>query len=356
MFRTIRTYKSALKENNSSEEIKLYDTSGNNPAELEDYREEVQNLNQYTKEDCRNNLKIYTENMIKLAGVKVFLVTPFLLGGLAIASFVHGKYIKTINVDNIYQDKTIEFDEESLLSESTTTYASTFFYKDYVDESITSVSDMEFVDKSSYATIYYGDGSDAFQVRFPINDDNTWEYSSHTNNLYQKSEKEPIGELDLEYRELIADATETFIKQAELSEEDASFVRELVANNENDIVVKIKKCTKLESANLEVHSYHWLRCLLAVIAEIVLISFIVKNIEDLVTVEKIVAFDGRLDTRGYIGVLKAAKRYREEFLRAEEKRISKIINLLKFHGGDEEILAEYEKRLNLCQKKSKNNE
>lgn len=352
MSKSTRAFLNALNEKKATKSnLKLYDISGNNPVELDSYNSKVEKLTRLTNNTRLNNIKVYGKNMAELIGKKAIFAAPIVLGGLTIASFVNGKYIKTINVSDVYKDTVIEFDENSLLSERETTYAQTFFNKKYVDDSIVSSGNF---DKSSYATIYYGEGSDSFQVRFGINKDNTWEYESHTNNLYQKSEnalQEPIGELDEEYKQLIKNVTETFIKQAELSEEEVALLRDIVSNNENDIIVKIKRCVALGEREFEVHSYHWLRCLIAVIAEIILIGFIIDTFPDLATVNEIEADRERLRECGTcINIFKAAKEYRRQFILAEERRLSSVLALLKDNGGNEEVITTYEKRLSLSRK------
>lgn len=352
MFKSTRAFFNALNEKKvSKNRLKLYDISGNNPVELDSYDSTVVAINDLANSVRKKNLKVYSRNMAELIGKKAIFAAPIVLGGLTIASFVNGKYIKTINVSDVYRDTIVEFDENSLLSESETTYAETFFTKDYIDDSIVSSSAF---DKSSYATIYYGEGSNSFQVRFGINLDNTWEYSSHTNNLYQKSEtvvREPIGELNEEYKQLIKDVTETFIKQADLNDDEVALLREIVNNNENDIIVKIKRCVTLGNKEFEVHSYHWFRCMLAIIAEIILIGFIIVNFYDLTTIYELGSESYFLRKRSTcISLLKAAKNYHEQFLLAEKERISTILELLRDNGGKEEDIEAYEKRLYLNKK------
>lgn len=355
MFKTTSAYINALKEKKILSKLKLYDTSSNNPIELDSSYESVQKLEELSGDNRCNNLRIYTTNMANLIKNKAIVIAPFILGGLTIASLLNGKYIKTINVGNVYQDKIVEFDENSVLSEEEKTYAETFFYKDYVDENIISICDIENFDKSSYATIYYGEGSDALQVKFLINSDNTWEYSSHTNNLYQKpvdDKTESIGEIDEEYKKLIDDATETFIKQAELSEEEVALLRELISNNENDIIVKIKRCVNLGSKDFDIHSNHFFRTLLAIIAEIILVSYIIRNFSEILYVYEVESkYNYIKNNYKEINIFKAAKKYREEYLKAEENRLMEIIDLLKSHSGDEKIISYYEKRINQNQKR-----
>lgn len=350
MFKSTRAFFNALTEKKvTKNKLDLHDKSGKNLVKLESDDPRVCEINKLANDVRCNNIRVYGKNMAKLIGKKAIFTTPIILGGIIISSFVNGKYIKTINVSDICQDTIIEFDENSLLSKSEITYAKTFFNKNYVDESIVSKNDMDVVDTSSYASIYYGEGSNSFQVKFNINKDNTWEYSSHTNNLYQKTETdviEPIGELDKEYKQLIQNVTNTFIKQAKLSEEEISLLREFVSNNENDIIVKIKKCTILEDQDLEVHSFHLFRCIIEVIAGIILLKLLFENLDKLTTVDELEASGSKIVRRHtYINLLKATKNYKEEFLLAESNRMSSIFNLLKDNGGNEETLAIIEKRL-----------
>lgn len=355
MFKSTRAFLNALNEKKvTKNKLQLYDISGNNPIELDQYDDKVEKIIRLTNDIRQNNLKVYIRNMAELIGKRAIFATPIILGGITISSFVNGKYIKTINVSDVYRDTIIEFDKNSLLSERETTYAETFFSKNYVDDSIVSLGGFYSFNSSSYATIYYGEGSDSFQVKFDINDDNTWEYCSHTTNLYQKSENavlEPISELDEEYKKLIKDTAETFIKQADLSEEEVAAIREIVSNDENNIIVKIKRCVNLGDRKFDIHSFHTFRCIIAVIAEIVLISRIVENFDDLTTVYELVADEESVRKRRYcINILKAAKKYREQFLLAESNRLSSILELLKNNGGNEKVIADFEKRLSLNKK------
>lgn len=355
MFRSTRTLINALTEKKTiANHLELYDVSGNNPTPLDLDTPEKREMLRLAVDNRLNNIKVYTRNMAEIIGKKALLTTPIILGGLTIASFVNGKYIKTVNAETAYKTTVLEFDEESLLSEEEHTYAHACFNNNFVDKSIQKCNHDDYQSNSSYATIYYGEGSDSLQVKFNINEDNTWEYSSHTNNLYQKSEtahKEPVSELDEEYKQLIKEATETFIRQADLSDEEESLLREIISNNENDILVKYSRCVDLSGIELEVHKFHWFRCLLAVIAELVLISYLLDNKDNILNV-KDVDTDYSYLRRRYpkINILKAAKKYREELEFAESTRISSIIRLLKDNGGDEVAIKTYEKRLSLYKK------
>lgn len=353
MFKTTRAYFNAIKEGKYSKKIKLYDTTENSSKELDSSNSEVQKLQELIEDDRYDNLSTHLLNMGILTVKKAVALAPFILGGFTIVSFNNGKYIKNINVDNVCEEKNIEFDENSVLSMENKNYALTFLPKNYVDDNITSKSYVNF-DQSSYATIYYGQGSDSLQAKFSINEDNTWEYSDYTNYLYQINEdyvNEPIGEIDIEYKKIIEEATESFINQAELSEEEISYVRELVSNNENDIVVKIKQFINLGDANLDVHSYHWFRCLLLLVAEIILIIFYIKKLDEIFLADDVKVKDNCVDyTLDDINIFIASKKYKKVFLDAEKERISEIIELLKSYSGDEKITAKYEKRLNLLVK------
>lgn len=355
MFRSTRTLINALTEKKTiANHLELYDVSGNNPTPLNLDTPEKREMLRLAVDNRLNNIKVYTRNMAEIIGKKALLTTPIILGGLTIASFVNGKYIKTVNAETAYKTTVLEFDEESLLSKEEDTYAHACFNNNFVDKSIQKCNHDDYQSSSSYATIYYGEGSDSLQVKFNINEDNTWEYNSHTNNLYQKSEtahREPIGELDEEYKQLIKDATETFIRQAELSDDEEALLREIVSNDENDVLVKFSKCVNLNGMEIEVHKYHWFRCLLAVMAELALVSHIVENLSKLTKVRSAETNYSYLK-RSYseINILKAAKKYREELKFAESTRISSIIRLLKDNGGDEVAIKTYEKRLSLYKK------
>lgn len=358
MFDSTRAYINALKEKNIAKKIKLYDASGNNLVPISKDSYPMTTVRRRTEGYRKHNLIVYTKSMAKLTGLRLLYATPIILGGLTIVSFANIKYVKSINVDDVYHNMEIEFDEEYKLYELDETMASTFFNKNYVDESIQS-NHMTGNDKSSYATIYYGEGSDSFQVKFDINADNTWSYSSHTNNLYQKSQvtkTEPIGEIDEEYKQLIKDVTETFIKQADLSEEDINLLREIITNNENDIIVRIKRCVNIGPQNLEVHSYHWLRCLIAVILEIILVASLVENSMDLTRVRGLRVDDGKIEydiLSNYKNLLNASSHYKKALLEAEGERIDDILDVLRRNSADEEIIAAYKKRSDLLNKEKK---
>lgn len=357
MFKTTRTLINALTEKKAiKNNLELYDLSGNNPIPLDPETEEKKKMQKLVVANRLNNIKVYSRNMAEIIGKRALLTTPIILGGITIASFVNGNYIKTVTTEKAYKTTTIEFDEESLLSQDENLYAHACFNMNFVDDSIQACSHDENMYNSSYATFYYGEGSDSLQVKFNINADNTWTYSSHTNNLYQKDEtnvKESIGDLDEEYKQLIKEATETFIKQAELTDEEEALLREIVSNNENDILVKINRCVDLSGMELEVRKYHWIRCLLASVAEIVLIYLIVYKIDDILSVRDAEANGPYLRyCSSYINLLESAKKYREEFQIAEIKRLTSILDLLKEHAFDKATIKEYEKRLSLYKKET----
>lgn len=319
-----------------------------------EHSNEMQKIVELEEKNRHENLKIYIKNIAKLRAKQVTLIaTPLLLGGLTIASFANAKFTKMKTIDRVCHITTLEFDEEALLSQEETFYARSYsLFGDkinYVDEN---TKNGFFGDFSSYALLYYGDGSDSLQVKFDINNDNTWQYNSHTNNLYDKSanpHKEAINEVDEQYKELIKEATETFIKQADLSEEEIAYLHEIVSNNENDIIVKLNKCVNLGSMDLEVYKYHWIRCTLAVIADIVLLIFAIKYYYDDPPRQRIIADGSRLIETWCFSpnLFMAASKYshRQAFLTAEENRINSINSILESNGISDNILSKYEKKL-----------
>lgn len=357
MFKSTLAFFNAINEKKATKKcLELYDLSGNNPVKLDSSTNTVEKLNLLTDEYRRNNIKVYSKNMAELIGKRAVFAAPIMLGGLIISSLVNGKYIKTVTADTAYKTTVIEFDEESLLSEDGELYAHACFNNDFVYDNIQNCGCDANIDNYSYATLYYGEGSNSLQVKFDINEDNTWNYSSHTNNLYEKksnSSSKPIGELDEKYKQLIKEATETFIKQADLTEEEVALLREMISNNENDILVKINRCVDLSGFELEVYKYHWFRSLLLIIAEIVVIGYIIEHFEDLSEVNELEARNCCIVKHwNYINIIKASKNHYEEFLLAEKNRILSIIDVLKNNGGSEEAISKYEKRLSLNKKES----
>lgn len=359
MFKSTRILINALTEKTSAKKgLELYDISGNNPVPLASNTMEKQELSRLV-DNRKENIKVYTRNMAELIGKRALFAAPIIIGGLTIASFVNGKYTKTINATSAYQTVTLEFDEESLLTKDETIYAHSCFSHDYVDKDIKRCGHYDHESNSSYATIYYGEGSNSLQVMFNINNDSTWRYNSHTNNLYQRSEtsvKEPIGEINETYKELIKEAAETFIKQADLTDEEKEYVREIISNNENDILVKIHQCVDLSGMEMEVNKFHWFRCIVALAAGISVVYTIISNFEEVSTVS-ILENEYSLLRKRYstINILKAAKQYREKLEAAEIYRLSSIVELLKDNGADETVIKSYEKRLALSQHKTLNN-
>lgn len=364
MLRTLRAYINALTEKRLSKRIKLHRKWTNNPIPLSSESQEMQTIGKLTGELKVSNLKIYSKHMAKTTGKKAAFLAPIALAGLTMLSEANVDYVKTIQVDSIYEESVLEFDEESVLNEYSTTIAKTSFPKEYVDDSIVSIISSDNLDLSSNTIIYYGDGSKSLQVKFNINDDHTWEYASHTNNMHEKSNVERPDEIrvtDEECLSLIREATETFIRHSELSEEEINYVRELVNNNENDILVKIKRCSELGPLTLEVNSVHWFRSLMLLIATICVTVFLIKKFTDLTTCEKLTTIEARSVgekatkislVTGYgvtktENLLKAAKNYRDTYLEAEKNRLSLIIKALEKNGGDEEIINQYNKRLSI---------
>lgn len=328
--------------------LELYDLSAVNRVPLEKRSSEFIKIHALEDEWRHDNLEIYMKSMAKLrAKQAVTIATPILLGTLTIASFVNGKYIKTETVDTVYHNTVEEFNEEILFQNIDMYYTTFLVDRNYARPNVVNGS----IDRSSYAQIYYGSGSSAIQVKFDINDDNTWQYDSHTNYLYDKDSNPPeweVSKIDEKYKELINEATETFIRQAELSEEEIAFLRELVSNNENDIIVKIKKCETLSDVPLEINSFHWIRCALLIIADIVLAIIFIKNWD-------VWNEARRVEARGYYleeghntvfyNMFTAALEYRKAFLLAENNRITTINSILTEYGGSDEILSKYEKSL-----------
>lgn len=365
MLKTLRTIKNTLNEEDVAQKIKLYkNEEANNPSELEEYSSEIIDIHRLTsiRDD---NLSVFARNTLKVIAKRSAFLAPIVMLALTSWSIKNTDYTKKIYVPDIYKNTVLEFDEDSILRETNLTYAKTGTKKDYVDESIISLNEFATVSTISDAVIYYGEGSKSLQVKFNINNDHTWSYASHTNNLYEKSQvevPESIRKTDGEYLDLIKEVTETFIKQADLNEEEMNYVRELVSNSENDILVKIRRCVREEGLELEYHSSHWLRNFLAVIATLVVICVLVKYIEDLFNCDALELrsknpYDCRFDDCqlkvSYIcqpslkRLLKATKEYREQYLLAESNRLKNIIDILKTHNAEPEIIDDYSKRLKI---------
>lgn len=370
MFRTIRAYINALTEKKLKKKIKLVRGGTKNPIPLSSGSAEMQYIEKLTDEIRTTNLKIYSEEMAKVSGKKAAFLAPVALVALTLVSGANDEYVKDITPDAVYEASTLEYDEAGVLKEGTTTYAKTSFSKDYVDDSIVSISSLDNVDLSSNTVIYYGEGSDSIQVRFNINDDHTWEYAYHTNNMFEKSQLERPDEIrvtDEEYISLIREATETFIRSAEISEEEINYVRELVNNNENDILVKIKRFSEVEASTFGVNSIHWFRTLISLVATIIVIVFLIKKFEDLKTCEKLTTSEDRYNderirkvsklsgygSSRYENILKAAKNYRDTYLEGEKNRLSSIIRTLEENDADENIIENYKKRLAVTIKPAK---
>lgn len=352
MFKLTKTIFNSLNNKNylrNKESLELYNLSAINRIPLDKQSSEMQEIVKLEEEHRRINLQVYIRNMAKLRVKQAVLIaTPILLGGLTVASFVNGKFIKTKTYKNVCQNTQMEFDENFLYNQEEALYT----YKNFDHNSVgDDIAKKLSIDSDSYAIFYYGEGSNSFQVKFHINDDNTWQYNSHTTNLYEKSAnppKEAIGTLDDKYKELIKEATETFIKQADLSEEEIAYLRELVSNNENDIIVKVNKNIGLGDKDLDVYAYHWIRCALLVIADIVLLILAIKFGRDFKEVQKLKVNNSRLEEpygSVFPNLLTAASKYRQAFLEAEDNRINSINNLLTDCGGSNNILSKYEKRL-----------
>ncbi len=315
---------------------------------LEKNSPEILKIDSLENEWRHDNIQIYMKSMAKLrAKQAVTIATPILLGALTVASFVNGKYIKTETVKTVYHNTVQDFDEESMLENEDMYYTNFLVDRNYARANVQNES----IDTSSYALFYYGSGSDSIQVKFDINDDNTWTYNSHTNYLYDKSSNPPtwpVCEIDEQHKELIKEATETFIRQADLSEEEIALLRELVSNNENDIIFKIKKCEQLSNVPLELNAFHWIRCALFVIADIVLVILFIKFWDEWKEVKRVDVRDYYLKegtTTVFRNMFTAALEYRNAFLLAESNRINEINSILLAHGGSDEILSKYEKIL-----------
>lgn len=364
MLKTMRALINALNEKKLVESIKLLDSGETKyPKMLERNSYEMMSIDNLGNSIRKDNLKKYAGEMVKVTAKRSTFLAPIILLGLTVFSFKTDKYTKTINVENVYESSVLEFDEESILSEDNITYAQTGLTKQYVDESIISLNEFDNISTLSDAIIYYGEGSKSLQAKFNINNDHTWSYASHTNNLYEKSQVDTpkgIREVDEEYLRLLNEVTETFIKQAQLSEEEIDYVRNLISDNENNILIKIRRCVKTGERELDIYTSHWFRDIIAIIATITVLGVIIKNISFLTDVNSLeVGSDYRSDTLfedcrlrlngGYreslSRLLSITKEYRDTYLLAESNRIKNILEILKTCNAEHKIIEEYSKRL-----------
>lgn len=327
--------------------FKLYREDGKNLTPFSKDSKEMQRIDELETTIRYNNLKTYAANMAKLRGKQLSLIVlPVLLGSLTIGSFVSKGYDKT-EVLQTYQKCIIEMDEENLYRDEVDDkkYVYTTFGRKFTDgQDAVSIEGT-----SSKAYINFGEGEQAVQVKFDVDSDGTWSFSSSTEEPFFNLDGKDLDnakEIPTKYDDIIEEAAAIFKSHIGKNSTSAKILEEVLNNDKNDIIVRIERLEKIGDYPFETHHSLWLIRVLLLICDAVLAGVLIYYRDEVSHVNLLDNSRGNLTQYSReISIIHAAMKYREALLQAETDRIREIDTISKKNNASGEILSKFEKKL-----------
>lgn len=326
-----------------------------NPVDVIDKEEVLNELDKLQNVMRHDNLRIFRSNIFSARCEQFLVMTlPAILVAGSIALWVSpANRIKTEELDTYKKIETVICGEHQVKMEDPKLYYSSFFGKNFVDES--RATDM-LSGTGKRLEIYITENLEGFLAKLDIRSDGSLSISDVDKGSYiNLNEYDFTDAVNVEdkYVALFDRTVDLILESSYINDEDKEKLSSLNDSDKKLIIAKIIEYEDLGATNVKVYKSNWFwRIALTVIAGIYLwiVGFVHKE-DGLPEFYELSNNNGELvesEHKKNLGLFYLGVKYKEAFLAAERDRVQRIYDLCDENlvsSSRDKVLTSYEKKL-----------